>query len=351
MKVGLMIGLGVGSLGLTGLLAYYGITQIGLAVVGAGWGLLGVMLVHAIQLSLTGSAWRALLPSPSQSRIVFLRLRWIREAINNLLPVAQIGGEGVGARLLARQGVPLGLAGASATVDLTVEVITQILFTLVGIGLLLKRWHGDWIWEWLRLGLPAALLAAGAFIAAQRFGLMKLIELGLLWLARRFPSLGLGGIQGLHDGIRVIHANRRALLRGALCHSMSWFLGTAEVWVALAALGHPVGIREAFVIESLGAAMRSTGFAVPAALGVQEAGFIIAAAPFGVPPELAIALSMVKRLRELAFGIPGLVAWQWSEGRHLAALPRTGIETAGAGQTPRDPARLTVAAESKGVAA
>ena len=97
--------------------------------------------------------------------------------------------------------------------------------------------------------------------------------------------------------------------------------------------------------------MRSTGFAVPAALGVQEAGFIIAAAPFGVPPELAIALSMVKRLRELAFGIPGLVAWQWSEGRHLAALPRTGIETAGAGQTPRDLARLTVAAESKGVAA
>jgi hypothetical protein len=120
------------------------------------------MLVHAIQLSLTGSAWRALLPtSPSQSRIAFLRLRWIREAINNLLPVAQIGGEVVGARLLARQGVPLGLAGASATVDLTVEVITQILFTLVGIGLLLKRLHGDWIWEWLGLGLPAALLAAG----------------------------------------------------------------------------------------------------------------------------------------------------------------------------------------------
>ena len=40
--------------------------------------------------------------------------------------------------------------------------------------------------------------------------------------------------------------------------------------------------------------------------------------------EMAIALSMVKRLRELAFGIPGLVAWQWSEGRHLAALARTG---------------------------
>jgi len=334
MKVGVMIGLGVGSLGLTGLLAYYGITQIGLAVLGAGWGLLGVMLVHAIQLSFTGSAWRALLPtSPSQSRLVFLRLRWIREAINNLLPVAQIGGEVVGARLLARQGVPLGLAGASATVDLTVEMITQILFTLLGIGLLLllKGGHGDWIWQWIGLGLPVALLVVVGFIAAQRFGLMKLIELGLLWLARRFPSLGLGGIQGLHDGIRTIHANRRALLRGALWHSMSWLLGTAEVWVALAALGHPVSIREALVIESLGAAMRSTGFAVPAALGVQEAGFIIAAAPFGIPPELAIALSMVKRLRELAFGIPGLVAWQWSEGRYLAALGRTGIVTAGAG--------------------
>ena len=43
---------------------------------------------------------------------MFMVLRWIREATNNLLPVAQIGGEVVGARLLSLFGV--GMAKAAA---------------------------------------------------------------------------------------------------------------------------------------------------------------------------------------------------------------------------------------------
>ena len=102
--------------------------------------------------------------------------------------------------------------------------------------------------------------------------------------------------------------------------------------MALAALGHPVGLREAFVVESLGAALRSVGFAVPGALGVQEAALIIVCSPFGVPAETAVALSMIKRVRELAFGLAGLIAWQWSEGyrlvrvappRGVAAIPKS----------------------------
>jgi uncharacterized membrane protein YbhN (UPF0104 family) len=60
-------------------------------------------------------------------------------------------------------------------------------------------------------------------------------------------------------------------------------------------------------------AARSAGFAVPGALGIQEEGFILVCGLFGVSPDAAIALSMVKRLREVLFGIPGLIIWQWSE--------------------------------------
>jgi len=41
---------------------------------------------------------------------VYLLLRWIREAVNNLLPLAQIGGEFVVARLLQKRGVRLAQA-------------------------------------------------------------------------------------------------------------------------------------------------------------------------------------------------------------------------------------------------
>lgn len=60
-------------------------------------------------------------------------------------------------------------------------------------------------------------------------------------------------------------------------------------------------------------AVRSAGFAVPGALGVQEGGFILVGGLFGVGPDLALALSMVKRLRELIVGCSGLLLWQWSE--------------------------------------
>ena len=331
LKRWLLIAYGAGALVLIAIVAYYGLGTISLAVLGAGWGLLGVMLVHVAQLSFLGAAWRALIPArPRPSVAAFFRLRWIREAVNNLLPVAQIGGEIVGTRLLARHAVPLGLAGATATVDLTVEMVTQILFTLAGLGLLLVGPHDGALSSWVVGGLAMALLAAAAFVAAQRFGLFKLIELGLVRLAERWPGLSLHGIKGLHDSVGTVHANRRGLLEGAACHGASWALGAVEVAVALAALGHPVGPREAFVIESLGAALRSAGFAVPGARGIQEAALILVCSPFGVPAETAVALSMVKRVREFAFGLPGLVAWQWSEGRRLAGArpsPARGVES------------------------
>ena len=37
----------------------------------------------------------------------------------------------------------------------------------------------------------------------------------------------------------------------------------------------------------------------------------------GIPGEIALALSLVRRVRELALGIPGLAAWQFLEARHL----------------------------------
>jgi len=81
--------------------------------------------------------------------------------------------------------------------------------------------------------------------------------------------------------------------------------------------GDDPGKQTACFVETLGAAVRGAGFAVPGALGVQEGGLILICGLFAIPPDVAIALSMVKRARELIVGIPGLLVWQWTEGRHI----------------------------------
>lgn len=82
-------------------------------------------------------------------------------------------------------------------------------------------------------------------------------------------------------------------------------------------LGQPIPVIDAFILESLGAGVRAAAFMVPGQLGILEGSFILFGAVFGLPAQTALAISFARRVRELALGVPGLLVWQWIEGRHL----------------------------------
>jgi uncharacterized membrane protein YbhN (UPF0104 family) len=81
-------------------------------------------------------------------------------------------------------------------------------------------------------------------------------------------------------------------------------------------LGQPIGVADAYILESLGSGVRAATFMVPGALGALEGGYILFGAIFGLPADTALAISLTKRVRELAFGVPGLLLWQYVEGRY-----------------------------------
>jgi uncharacterized membrane protein YbhN (UPF0104 family) len=76
------------------------------------------------------------------------------------------------------------------------------------------------------------------------------------------------------------------------------------------------------VIESLTQAVRAGAFMIPSAIGAQEAGLILLCGIFGVPPDEALALSLIKRAADVIVGVPGLIALQIMEGGRLAANAR-----------------------------
>jgi putative membrane protein len=311
LALGLALALAVGG--------YFGFAEIARGIQGAGLGVLAVIAFHPIQMIFSALAWQVLLPAPpAPGLIAFTGLRWIREGVNNLLPVAQIGGEVVGARLLRRHGVSLAAGGASVTVDLTIEFLTQVIFLLIGLALLITDLHEPDIVPWI-IGTAAL---GGAFVAllvaAQRFGLFQILERSLVSLAARRPAWSsLGEVAGLDGAIKALYASPARLGRSSVYHLLSWLLGGLEVMLALHFLGASVDFREGLIIESLGHAFRAIGFAIPGSLGVQEGGFIIACGLFGVGPQAAIELSLLKRIREVAWGIPALVAWQVIEAGPL----------------------------------
>jgi putative membrane protein len=305
---------------------YFGFAEIAGGIADAGLGVLVVIAFHPVQMVFSALAWQVLLPAPlAPGLITFMGLRWIREGVNNLLPVAQIGGEIVGARLLRHHGISL--AVASVAVDLTVEFLTQVIFTLIGLALLVSGPHDPGIVP-LTIGTVALGGAVVALlVTAQRFGLFHILERSLVRFAERRPTWSsLVNAAGLDRAIDALVASPARLGSACLHHLISWLLGGLEVVLALHFVGVSVDFRKGLIIESLGQAFRAVGFAIPGSLGVQEGGFVIACGLFGVNPQAAIELSLLKRIREVAWGIPALVAWQVIETRPLVesvGLPAT----------------------------
>lgn len=279
------------------------------------WTVPALVALHLVQLLLSSMSWRVLFAPMARPGLgTFFRLRLIRESIDSLLPVAQIGGELIGARLLTAKGIPAAVAGASVVVDLTIELVGQILFLLMGLAALACLPGQTDRLLWLEVVAGAGLIVAG-FLLAQRHGALRLVEAAIRGLAERFPAFQGASISGLHDAALDFYGRRAQVLRSALIHALSWSLGTAETWLVLQASGVAVTPLQALVVESLGMAARSAGFAIPAALGVQEGGFMLAAAAAGLPPGSALSLSFVKRVREIAVGLAGLVLWRLAARR------------------------------------
>jgi putative membrane protein len=295
-------------------------------------GFAGVTLVRALVIVLCGIAWARILDGLSSApAAACLILRFVREGINVLLPVASVGGEVVGARLLTFWGVAGSLAAASVLADLLFQVGTLGLFAGLGAGLL-TRVEGAQAAElanWTLRTLAVAGLAIAAFFALQRTGVVRVIEDRVAALGRRFvretearpePSQR---IQGALDAVWA--AGRRGhLAQSCLLHALAWLLGAAEIAVVLACIGTDhVSISEILVIEALSQAIKAAAFLVPSGLGVQEGGLVLVCGLFGIDAGTAIALSLARRVPDVVLGLPALLVWQNLEARRANVRPAT----------------------------
>ena len=102
-----------------------------------GWlAVLAMSAYHIVPLTLCGVAWSIPLAAPQRGgRIKFIYARWIRDAINQILPLFPLGGEVLGARVLSDYGLPGSTAAALTVADVTAELLSQVVFSFVGAGL------------------------------------------------------------------------------------------------------------------------------------------------------------------------------------------------------------------------
>jgi putative membrane protein len=286
----------------------------------AGYALLWLIPYRVIFFALYAVGWSAMLrPFDAHGRAGFGYVLWVtavREAVDRLLPVAGVGGSVVGIRLMRWRGL--------ATMPVSATVIVEILLTLIAIYLL--------------AGL-ATLILLGSGAGGNHQAVIVVLALSLpipvvsLQLLRygsvfqrlqRFasPLVGLTGADAaasLDADLRACLGRVRTLALAGALQLVALVSAAFEIWWALRLFNHPVSAAAAVMLEGLTQGVRHLAFIVPAGLGVQEAALVLFGQTLGIGTELALAVSAVKRMREVLCGVPPLLSWQWLEARRPRA--------------------------------
>lgn len=311
----------LGLLGLvvaTGVIVWSGYAAVLQSLEQAGWGIVWTSLYHLVPMMICVTGWQALMPGRARpTRRFFLYVLWIRAAVNNLMPVARIGGEVVAVRLMMKHGIRKAPAIAATVVETTTSVIGVFFFTLIGVGLFVMRVNDSDVTAQLLWAVLLSVPAIGALIAVQRVGFFALATRLFTLLFRDKWKAFAGDTARLDNALRAMYRRRGRVLFCGLMQFSSWVAGSGEIWLALYFLGHPIPLLECAMIEALIQATSSAAFAVPGALGVQEAGFLLFGHWLGLAPEVAAALAVMRRCRDLLLYAPGLIFWQVQEGRWL----------------------------------
>jgi glycosyltransferase 2 family protein len=297
------------------LVVHFGAGAVGAALLAVGGlGFAAVTAIHVVLTAGMGLAWGALLPD--MRPWVAIWGRFVRDSGSEVLPLSQVGGYVLGTRAIALAGVPATRGAASTIVDVTLEFVGQLAYTGLGLAWLLHLHTAGVAPQTVLLGLTVATCLATAFVVVQRRGLRYVDRIARI-LGQGWAESTAAGAAALHQALETIYRRRGGIWLSFSLHLLCWVVSASEIWVALRFAGQSLPFGSVVVIESLVYAIRATAFFVPNSLGIQEGAYILLGSAFGLSPEMALALSFLKRARDLTIGLPVIALWQAIEGGRL----------------------------------
>ena len=284
------------------------------AMLSVGWQGAAILLAwQALLYLILGLAWSTIQPGLPTPTLIWGRM--VRDAATACLPFSPVGGYVIGARALTLRGAPWPTAAGGTVVDVSAELAAQLLFALFGLLVLLAVRPGDSLALPIALGLAMLLIFIGTAIT-QRNRIGAIVQALAARLLGNAAQLA-GQFDALRDEMACLYGRPVRLLLGTSLHLTGWFATGLGTWISLRLLGHAPGLFGILALEALLDAAVAAAFLVPGAAGVQEAGYVGLGAIFGVPPEIALSVSLLRRAREISWGLPILGLWQWQELRRL----------------------------------
>jgi putative membrane protein len=321
MRFGAIIALLAGLALVCFLVLHVGIRPVFGAVARVGWSGFAIIVLSWFAVTvLLGTAFYTLL-SDRAHWWVFVAARQLRDSAGDVLPFTQFGGIVIGARavILGRVSPPVAFAGAM--VDVTADLVAQIAFMALGLMLGIAQLRANAVMvpyvDGLFLGTALLIPGVIAFVVLQRGGSLMAKKL----LGHFLPAT-VSHTEAFAKALNGLYKKHLRLAFSTILHLLGWIVSGVWLWVVFRLLGAHIDVFSAIAIQSLLEALRSATAFVPSSIGIQEAGYAALAPIFGVGPEVGLAVSLLRRARDIVIGIPVLLAWQIVESRRAVIFEK-----------------------------
>jgi uncharacterized protein (TIRG00374 family) len=269
------------------------------------WQFVIICLPYAAIMAVDTLGWRFAF---ARDRAPFRRLyraRVIGEALNIVTAVGSVGGEAA-KPWLVREDVSYEESVPSVVIAKTTITIAQALF--LGLGIVVAWSALDISSEILRAMLwllAVEVLAVAGFFGAQVSGL---VARGGRLLKAFGVIRDVAGAQKLDEALRGYYRTEwRRFALSVGFHLIGWLLGALEAVIMLAALDIETSMLTATAIEALGSGVRFATFLVPASLGAFEGANAAAFGALGFGAGAGLAFSFVRRARQAAWVVIGVL--------------------------------------------
>ena len=277
------------------------------------WGLIVVLSVYILINLVDAVAWKCAL-KPDEAEPVTLgklwKIRQIGEAFNMATPLGTMGGEPLKAHLLKENyGLSFKQSISSLVVSRTTNLLGLILFLIIGSILIFPSDHITITFK------TRALIGFSIFSILILLFLFFQIHGGLKTIANWATKLPFGNaIKHPLDHLEILShhlvayykENPLRCIESVWYSFVGWVVGILELYLTLFFLGQTLSFADLWIIEALVQLIRVGSFFIPLNLGALESGSILIFASMGMSANLGLAVSFVRRIKELTWIALGL---------------------------------------------
>jgi len=249
------------------------------------------------------------------SRWSMTRLALELNFVNHILPSGGAAGFSYLAWILKKHHVSISRSTMAQIIRFVLTFLSFVFLLIIAIVVLIFRHEINWTIS--GIGFLLAVVAIGGTLLGvwlikdnarlRRFSawLTKTVNRFVRWLTRGKKRKAINGdhvlefFDGLHDDFLAIRRERKILIKPFIWATIANILDVALLWISFWSLGYPLEpalLFIAFGIASIAGAVSIT----PGGAGVYEAVMVTFLAAAGVPPDVAIAGTLLARVTLLA---------------------------------------------------